>query len=545
MTTTAAGENASLVFEGSTGQRISLKVGSVTFGTSTCCSMTLSITRPDGTTLVPPTPMGTNGGFIDTKTLPASGTYTILVDPQSSGTGSATLTLYEVPADVAGPIVAGGTAVTVGIGPVPGQNARLTFEGMPGQRVSLGAAAVTIGNSPCCSLNLSILKPDGSNLSSPTLMGTNGGFVDARTLPVGGTYTILVDPQGTALGGATLTLYDVPADVSTEIVPGGPSMSVTTGPVPGQNARLTFAGVAGQRVSLRASAVTIGSSTCCSLNLSILKPDGSSLATPTLMGTNGGFIDTRTLPVSGTYTILVDPQSTALGSATLTLYDVPPDVLGTISAGGASVAVSIGPVPGQDARLTFEGNPGQRVSLRASGVTIGSSACCSARLSITKPDGSALMTPTLFGTGGGFIDTQLLPAGGTYTILLDPQGTDLGSATLTLYDVPPDLGGTIAIGGPPVTLTLAPVPGQNAKLTFSGAAGQRISLRLSGVTIGTSSCCSTRVSISRPDGSNLVAPTLIGTMAVTITTQLTVTGTYAILVDPQGANTGGITLALI
>ena len=37
VTTTAAGENASLVFEGSTGQRISLKVGSVTFGTLTCC----------------------------------------------------------------------------------------------------------------------------------------------------------------------------------------------------------------------------------------------------------------------------------------------------------------------------------------------------------------------------------------------------------------------------------------------------------------------------------------------------------------------------
>ena len=49
---------------------------------------------------------------------------------------------------------------------------------------------------------------------------------------MGGTYTILVDPQGTALGGATLTLYDVPADVSTEILPGGPSMSVTTGPSP-------------------------------------------------------------------------------------------------------------------------------------------------------------------------------------------------------------------------------------------------------------------------------------------------------------------------
>ena len=224
---------------------------------------------------------------------------------------------------------------------------------------------------------------------------------------------------------------------------------------------------------------------------------------------------------------------------------MPADVFETISPGGASVGVSTGPVPGQNARIAFEGIPGQRVSLKASGVTIGTSSCCSARLSITKPDGSALGTPMLFGTGGGFVDTQLLPAGGTYTILLDPQGTDLGSATLTLYDVPPDLSGTIAVNGSPVTLTLAPVPGQNARLTFNGAAGQRISLRLSGVTMGTSSCCSTRVSISRPDGSNLVAPTLIGTMAVTITAQLTVAGTYTILVDPQSANTGSITLALI
>jgi hypothetical protein len=59
--------------------------------------------------------------------------------------------------------------------------------------------------------------------------------------------------------------------------------------------------------------------------------------------------------VSGTYTILVDPQGTALGGATLTLYDVPPDVLGTMSPGGVSVTVSIGPVPGQNARLMFEG----------------------------------------------------------------------------------------------------------------------------------------------------------------------------------------------
>ena len=441
------------------------------------------------------------------------------------------------------PIAPGGVPVTVTT-TAAGENATLVFDGSAGQRISLQVGSVTFGPSACCSMMLSIAKPDGTTLVPPTPVGTNGGFVDTRTLPVSGTYTILVDPQNAGTGSVTLTLNDVPPDVAGPIIAGGASVSPDIGPVPGQNARLTFEGVAGQRVSLTASGVSIGSSACCSLNLSILKPDGSTLAPPTLMGTNGGFVDTKTLPVSGTYTILVDPLSTALGGATLTLYDVPPDALGTISPGGASVGVSIGPVPGQNARLTFEGIPGQRVSLRASAVTIGSSSCCSAKLSITKPDGSTLVSPTLLGTSGAYLDTQMLTAAGTYTVLLDPQGLDLGNATLTLYDVPPDLSGTIVAGGSPVTLTIAPVPGQNARLTFDGAAGQRISLRLSSVTIGTSSCCSTKVSITRPDGSNLVTPTFIGTMGSTLTALLPVTGTYAVVVDPQSANTGGITLTL-
>ena len=186
--------------------------------------------------------------------------------------------------------------------------------------------------------------------------------------------------------------------------------------------------------------------------------------------------------MSGTYTILVDPQSTALGSATLTLYDVPPDVLGTIPRAAprspSASALCRARTQGSRSRATPDnasasGRAGSRSAARPAARRGSRSRSPMARRSVT---------PTL-GTGGGFIDTQLLPAGGTYTILLDPQGTDLGSATLTLYDVPPDLGGTIAIGGPPVTLTLGPVPGQNAKLTFSGPAGQRISLRLSGVTI--------------------------------------------------------------
>ncbi len=425
-----------------------------------------------------------------------------------------------------------------------GENARLFFDGVAGQRVALRMSNVAMGGSPCCSAQVSIWKPDGSNLVYPTLVGTNGAFVDTRTLPVSGRYSMLVDPQGTAFGSMALTLYDVPPDVTDSISAGGPAVTVSMGPVPGQNAILRFDGTAGQRVSVRLSPVAIGTSTCCSAQVSIWKPDGSNLVYPTLVGTTGGFLDTRALPVSGSYTILVDPQKTDLGTMTLALYDVPPDVDVSISPGGPPVAVSMGPVPGQNARLRFFGIAGQRVSVGMSNVTIGTSGCCSAQVSIWKPDGSNLVYPTLVGTTGGFLDTRVLPVSGMYTVLVDPQSTSLGSMTLTLSDVPPDASGSIVAGGAPASLMLGPTPGQNAALRFDGTAGQRISLRLTNVTIGTSACCGTRISLTKPDGTNVIPPALVGTTGATMTATLPVTGQYSILVDPQGANTGGLTLTL-
>jgi subtilisin family serine protease len=440
-------------------------------------------------------------------------------------------------------IVPGGSPVTITTHS-PGENAWLEFDAEANRRIALRMSGVTIGPSPCCSTYVSIFKPDGTALGSQTLVGTNGGFVDTRSLPATGRYRILVDPQQTATGSMTLTLYDVPPDMTTTIAPAGPPVTVTTGPVPGQNALATFSGNQGRRIALKLSNVTIGTSSCCSARVSILKPDGSTLVFATPFGTSGGFVDTRSLPVSGTYTILVDPQLTDVGSATLTLYDVPPDVTSTITPGGPPVTVSMGPVPGQNALVTFSGTQGQRVALGMSNVTIGTSSCCSARVSISKPDGSTLVYATPVGRNGGFLDTRVLPATGTYTILVDPQLADVGSMTLTLYDVPPDLTGTIAIGGPPVGLTLGPVPGQNATLTFNGTAGQRVSLRLSNVTIGNTSCCGARISMLKPDGTNLVPPILVGTFGATITATPPLTGAYSIVVDPQGAYTGGITLTL-
>jgi hypothetical protein len=421
------------------------------------------------------------------------------------------------------------------------ENVNVAFSGSEGQRIALKMTGVSIGTSSCCSTLVSIRNPNGTSLLSPSYVGTSGAFMDTKTLPATGDYLILVDPQGAASGSMTLTLYDVPSDSTAAIERGGPPVTVTT-TTPGENAKLTFDGAAGERVALELSGVTIGPSSCCSTKVSIAKPDGTALVSPTSLGTSGGFIDAKTLPAAGTYTILVDPQSNATGSMTLTLRTVPPDTTGSITAGGAPVTITTTAL-GQNAQLPFTATTGQRISLEMTDVTVGTSSCCSAMVSIVRPNGTNLVSPTYVGTSGAFVDTKTATSTGTHTILFDPQGGASGSATLRLYDVPADVSGSLAIGGGPLPFSVS-TPGQNARLTFSGTAGRTVTLTASAVSIGASGCCSTMVSVLRPDGTRLVSPTYVGTNGRSLTMTLSVTGTYAVVVDPQGAATGGMTLAL-
>ena len=494
----AANKIGLVVFDGTAGQRISLGVTGVTI-TSTA----VTFYTPTAKAMESPTAMSTSGGALDT-TLTATGTYSILIDPYSSYTGSLTLTLSE---EVTGTITIGGASVPVSI-TRPGQRARLTFPGTAGQRVSLGMTGVTLSSGL-----VSILTPDATTLATGGVAGASTAL-DA-TLPTTGTYTILVDPTVTYTGNITLTLSE---EISGTITIGGASVPVSI-TRPGQRARLTFSGTAGQRVSAGMSGVTISSS-----NLSFINPDGTTLATTIGVSTSGGAVD-ATLPSTGTYALLLDPAIVNTGNATLTLSE---EVTGTIAIGGAAVPVSI-TRPGQRARLTFSGTAGQRVSAGMSGVTISSS-----NLSFVNPDGTTLATTIGVSTSGGAVDATL-PSTGTYALLLDPAIVNTGNATLTLSE---EVTGTITIGGTAVPVSITR-PGQRARLTFSGTAGQNLGLGMTGVSISSSN-----VSILKPDGTTLTTAFAVGTSGSTLDATLPVTGTYAILVDPALVHTGNMTLTL-
>jgi RHS repeat-associated protein len=538
-TITTPGQRALYNVSLQAGQRVSL-----TTSGSTIPGYSIKWLNPAGSTVATSNNLATgsamvNYGYSSTWTdqfvAPSTGVYTLVVDPSATNTGTVTFTAFDTP-DVTGSMAlsAAGDARDLTFA-APGQNARLTFSGTAGQRIALQASnmALSTGGSAA----ITVYKPDGSTLVNTTAT-SSGAFIDPVALPTTGTYTILVDPSGTTTGSLRLTGYDV-TDITDSLNPttAGASRTVTFS-TPGQRAVFSVAMTTGERASVVTSGSTISSST-----LTWQQPSGSTMSmssfgTGTVLAvaawpyTNG---DQILASSTGTYTLTVDPSSAITGSVTVTVYDSS-DLTGSMapSAGGDPRDLAFA-APAQNARLTFGGTAGQRIAFAWSNLSLGGG---SGQLRLFKPDGSQLSAST-FSSGSTFVEPVTLPTAGNYTAFADPSGMTTGSARLTGYAVPDDLAGTLtpSVGGDGIDLAFG-TPGQNARITFPGTAGQRVSLRFSNSTIAAGNWY-----VYNPDGSSLSGTQQFSTATLTAPLPLLpTTGTYAVVVNPSAANTGSLRL---
>jgi hypothetical protein len=267
----------------------------------------------------------------------------------------------------------------------------------------------------------------------------------------------------------------------------------------------------------------------CDVLVTIRKPDTTELASPACME-GSGYIDTVALPVTGTYSILVNPAVQATGSLTLTLYDVPADASGTITAGGPSVPLTL--AAGQNALLTFSGTQQQWVSVYTL-VTSGSFGCAWS-VTIRRVSDGAFVTSVPSCGADDFVDPVQLPSTDTYSIKLDPAGSSAGSANVSLYAVV-DQTGPIQINGSAVGISLL-TPGQRAALTFSGTQGQAVTASAT-VTSGAFGCAWS-IALLKPDGSLLNNNVSCSSGNSVGYPSLPTSGTYTVLVDPAGISTG-------
>jgi hypothetical protein len=526
ITIATPGQNGYVTFSGTTGERVAVEVNGTTISGGK-----VSLLGPNGVS-VGDVGLGATS-FLDTGVLNATGVWQVRFDPSDSATGSISFTIWNVPADIGGttPVsitpsasLGGGTAnATVA---TPGQNAFFSFTATAGQKV-----AFKVGGTLIKAGTLTLRDAGLTTIGSNVTFGTSGGWGEGFTIPTTGTYTIKGDPTGKATGNIIIAAFLVPADASAAIVSGGASVTIAN-TVPGQNMRLTFTGTAGRAamVKLSASPVTAGT-------IQLLDPSNAVLGTGSIAAT-GALIDAKTLPSTGTYTVLIDPKTSVVGSATAAVFDVQADATGTLVSGtplGTNVVS-----PGQNVVLTIPSiTAGQRLAVAIS------SPGYPGTMKLLNPDGTTLATKT-FSASGAFIDATTTTQNGNYSLKVDPTGVGVGSAIVTFWNVPANVnGGTIVKDGVPVVVTTT-TPGQNATLSFTANAQDSIKLAFSNVTIGASTCCSTKITITTPTGTNLTLPKSIGTGTNTpITSILPTTGTYTITIDPQANATGGARFALL
>jgi hypothetical protein len=295
----SAGKIAMRAFEGTQGHRTSATLTNGTFsaGGSMAIYGIFASKHPAGFA---------STGFLEPVALTATGTYTFVLAPNAPGTGSAIVTVYDVPPDLTGPI-APGSPVLVELSPPspPGRNARLTFSGTAGNRVS-------VKTDPSTSIPAGVLKvllPNGSPLGSVGFIAGNTGFLDTLPLPTSGTYTLLVDPNSANVGDTTVTLYAVPADTTGSVtINGQPPVPVTL--VTGQNGSLSFTGTQNQQVTVHVTGNNMGA-------VMVKLFSNADLQTPlsqALIGGASGNLLPATLPTTGPYTITIDPQSANAGT---------------------------------------------------------------------------------------------------------------------------------------------------------------------------------------------------------------------------------------
>jgi hypothetical protein len=190
VTITTPGQNGSLTFSGTANQRVSLLVSAAPFGT-------VSLRKPDGTAQASVSTNPSFTRFMEPQTVATTDTYAIKVDPDTTGTGTYTVTLYDVPADVQDTVTVGGATIPVSIG-TPGQNAQVTFSGTASQQVTVRLTSNTMGF-----VTVRLRKPDGTQLTFTETTASSFNLA-TQTLPATGTYTIVIDPLAAGTGSITV-----------------------------------------------------------------------------------------------------------------------------------------------------------------------------------------------------------------------------------------------------------------------------------------------------------------------------------------------------
>lgn len=532
LTTTTAGKKLVIVFTAMAGQRLHL----VATGGSFAAGLSVDVYDPTSTKLQT---LSMTSNSVGDFAAPAAlgGIYTLVVNPSSTDKGSIQL---GVVADAIGALaVDGSTAVSL----VSGQNGHFGFTAQANTGYGLaltGVAFTPSTGSP--SVTATLRKPDGTTLASCPLGGSGSCDFDPTSFATAGTYFVDVDPAGLVATSFTALLS---TDASGTLAIDAPSPTTVTIARPGQNARYTFAGTAGQSMTvvLSGNALDDGDpSTINNTQLLVLPPTSATTAIGSITinkFTTGATLDLQ-LPSTGTYTLAFRVGGLDSGSIDVQLKSF---ATGPIAL-DSSTPVTLS--SGQNARLSFtaQANTGYGLAVTDLAFTPSTGAPV-VTATLRKSDGTSLASCPFSNNNSCDFDPTSFATTGTYFVDFDPSGIVAASFTAVLST---DASGSVGVdAASPVTVSFAR-PGQNARYTFAGTAGQSVTVVVNNSTLDDGNAATnngTQVIVARPSGAaigNNTFNSFAGGTAIDVA--LPDTGTYTIIIKPTGLDTGSVNLAV-
>lgn len=505
------GQAATYTMDGAVGQTINLLLSNDTLAGTT----TFTVYDPTGAQIAQTTLTSTGAQSSQLFTLPKltlAGTYTMRVVPPNGATGMVMTTLTTVATET----LTVDTAAMVNL--AGSQYGVYTFSGTQGQLLGLGVTGLS--TSPAgATLVVSVYDPNNTLMGSFST-STAIGSMALPLLPLTGNYTVHVMAGLNAASFVLLLSSDATGTLPTD------GSALTFAPIQiGQNAAFTINGLIGEGLRL----VVSNDSFLGYSYLTVYDPSGAVVRNTSLFSIGspvGTTLPITTLKSSGIYTVRFTVSNGATGTVSIAQAGV---VSGTLNLGtGAPVSLAVG----QNGLYTFTGTQGQLLGLGVTG-------SAPTYVTVLNPDGSVLASYTPANTTAGYALPPLVQTG-TYTVVAN-SSVYSSSFTLTVIS---DATGTLAIDGPVASFTPTQV-GQNAAYTFSGTAGENLSLQFSGDTFSGM----TTFYVYDPTGALISTNTLSGTGTATSgdlpIPVLAQTGTYTVrIVPPSKATSGSLSVAL-
>ncbi len=496
------GQNQRLNFNGQAGEALSLQVAGQT-SVPSGRSVYYRVYKPDGSALN--SFSTTNLGAMDMR-LPVTGTYQVLVEGGSGESVVARVTLS--------------TGDTQQVGGSPGslqtafggQPVYATFQAAAGQQLGIGIYDLVLSTGT--SLGAAVYRPNGTSATTATCSTSNQGCKLSLTATDAGIYSVVVTPQ-TANQTMSFKLAISP-DLTGTLQKDTPvDINIARR---GQNARFTYAGQAGEWLSLQvAGQMTVPAGKV--VYYRIYRPEGTLLISGNITGM--GTVNPTALPATGAYTVLVDSGYGETVSSRVTIASGASAL--QLDGASTSVATSFG---GQPVFLAFNATAGQRLGVGLTEVQASAGTYFGA--AVYRPDGSST-SGNCYPQNYGCEFNTTANVTGTYRIVVTPAlSTQLIGFRAT---VSTDLEKTLQRGER--TVIELSREGQNGWIAFNGVAGEAPSILIADPSTWPSGG-STNYTVYRPDGGTVASTTSVVAKTWQLPS-LPSTGEYRIFVSPAAA----------